>query len=185
MVTSCNPDLVQRLRYLRSHGMTTLTLDRHKGRAITYDVAEPGLNYRMDEMRAAIGSVQLDKLPAGNTRRKELSERYRRNLSGSPILMPFSKLADDEESAYHILPVLLPDGCDRKATIESLKSKGIQSSIHYPPFWNFAAYTGECCPECVPVAAKICGQELTLPLYPTMTDEEVDMVTTALLEAVA
>jgi dTDP-4-amino-4,6-dideoxygalactose transaminase len=73
MVTSCNPDLIQRLRYLRSHGMTTLTLDRHKGRAITYDVTEPGLNYRMDEMRAAIGLVQLDKLPAGNARRKDLA----------------------------------------------------------------------------------------------------------------
>lgn len=182
MVTSCKPDLIQRLRYLRSHGMTTLTLDRHKGRAITYDVAEPGLNYRMDEMRAAIGLVQLDKLPAGNARRKELTERYRRNLRESGVSIPFANLSADHVSAYHILPALLPVGADRKAVIESLKAKGIQSSIHYPPFWNFTAYAGQFSATDAPIAAEICDRELTLPLYPTMTDDEVDLVTTSLLE---
>ncbi len=182
MVTSCDPALIQRMRYLRSHGMTTLTLDRHKGRAITYDVAEPGLNYRMDEMRAAIGLVQLDKLPAGNARRKELTERYRMNLAGSSVSMPFSHMSTDAVSAYHILPVLLPVGSDRKAVIEALKANGIQSSIHYPPFWNFTAYAGQFSASDAPVAAEICDRELTLPLYPTMTNEEVDLVTTSLLE---
>jgi len=185
MVSTCNPDLLQRLRYLRSHGMTTLTLDRHKGRAITYDVAEPGLNYRMDEMRAAIGLVQLDKLPAGNARRKALTERYRSNLTGSTVAMPYAEMPADHESVYHILPVLLPVGCDRKAVIESLKTKGIQSSIHYPPFWSFSAYAGQYTADDTPIAAEVCERELTLPLFPTMTDDEVDMVTTALLEAVA
>jgi dTDP-4-amino-4,6-dideoxygalactose transaminase len=182
MVTSCNPELIQRLRYLRSHGMTTLTLDRHKGRAITYDVAEPGLNYRMDEMRAAIGLVQLDKLPAGNLRRKELTERYRRNLAGSNVLIPFADVPVDSVSAYHILPILLPTRADRKTAIEGLKAKGIQSSIHYPPFWGFTAYAGQFSASDAPVAAEICDRELTLPLFPTMTDDEVDLVTSSLLE---
>lgn len=184
MATSCNPALIQRMRYLRSHGMTTLTLDRHKGRAITYDVAEPGLNYRMDEMRAALGLVQLDKLPAGNARRKVLADRYRTNLLDSSIAMPFAMMPDDHQSAYHILPVLLPPGSDRKAVIESLKAKGIQSSIHYPAFWNFTAYAGQFSPANAPIAADICERELTLPLYPTMTEAEVDLVTTALQEAI-
>lgn len=185
MVVSCDAQIIQRLRYLRSHGMTTLTLDRHKGRAITYDVAEPGLNYRMDEMRAAIGLVQLDKLPAGNLRRKELTERYRRNFLGSPVQMPFGNMPESVVSAYHILPVLLPQGCDRLAVIGSLKAAGIQSSIHYPPFWSFSAYAGQFSPADAPVAAEICERELTLPLFPTMTNDEVDMVTAALLDAVA
>ena len=183
MVTSCSAELIQRMKYLRSHGMTTLTLDRHKGRAITYDVAEPGLNYRMDEMRASIGLVQLDKLPTGNARRKDLTDRYRSNLAGSGISMPFSSLPADSVSAYHILPVLLPKDADRKAVIENMKAKGIQSSIHYPPFWNFTAYAGQYSPDDTPVAAEICERELTLPLYPTMSDEEVDLVTTSLLES--
>ena len=182
MVTSCNPELIQRMKYLRSHGMTSLTLDRHKGRAITYDVAVPGLNYRMDEIRAAIGLVQLDKLPAGNARRKELTDQYRQNFKNSNVSMPFSNIPVDHVSSYHILPVLLPLEVDRKEIIEGLKAKGIQSSIHYPPFWNFTAYAGQYSPDDTPVTAEICDRELTLPLYPTMTDEDVNLVTTSLLE---
>ena len=183
MVSTRDDVLHQRLRYLRSHGMTTLTLDRHKGRAITYDVAEPGLNYRMDEIRAAIGLVQLDKLPAGNVRRGELTARYRANLAGSAVSIPFADLPDHALSSYHILPVLLPADCDRVAVIGALKEQGIQSSIHYPPFWSFTAYEGCFDAADAPVAAEICDRELTLPLYPTMTDAQVDCVTDALLES--
>ena len=181
MVTTGDADLNRRLRYLRSHGMSTLTLDRHKGRAITYDVVEPGLNYRMDEMRAAIGLVQLDKLESGNQRRKVLTERYRANLSGSGVNMPFAELATNAVSAYHILPVMLPAGSNRTAIIERMKAQGIQPSIHYPPFWNFSAYAGQFKASDAPQVADVCERQLTLPLYPTMTEKEIDLVTAALL----
>jgi dTDP-4-amino-4,6-dideoxygalactose transaminase len=184
MVSTLSPKLHAKLGYLRSHGMTTLTLDRHKGRAITYDVAQPGLNYRMDEMRAAIGSVQLDKLPAGNVRRGELTDRYRANLHGSAVLVPFENQALNLRSVYHILPVLLPKGADRVAVIGELKKNKIQSSIHYPPFWGFSAYKGQFSPVDSPITAQICSRQLTLPLFPSMTNSEVDQVTKALLEAV-
>jgi dTDP-4-amino-4,6-dideoxygalactose transaminase len=183
MVSTRNVDVARKLGYLRSHGMTTLTLDRHKGRAITYDVAQPGLNYRMDEMRAAIGSVQLDKLPAGNVRRGELTDRYRSNLQSSPVTIPFEKQASNLTSVYHILPALLPENADRVAVIGALKEKRIQSSIHYPPFWDFTAYQGQFSPDDSPVTADICRRQLTLPLFPTMTEDEVDQVCNALLEA--
>ena len=183
MVSTLDPELNKKLGYLRSHGMTTLTLDRHKGRAITYDVAQPGLNYRMDEMRAAIGLAQLDKLPAGNVRRGELTDRYRSNLHDSSVLVPFSKQASNLQSVYHILPVLLPKGVDRVAVIGALKENRIQSSIHYPPFWDFSSYKDQFSPDDSPITAEICNRQLTLPLFPTMTDGEVDQVTEALLEA--
>lgn len=185
MVSTLDPQLDKKLGYLRSHGMTSLTLDRHKGRAITYDVAQSGLNYRMDEMRAAIGSVQLEKLPAGNFRRGELTEKYRSNLQGSPVTMPFENQASNCMSVYHILPVLLPERTDRVGVIGVLKEKRIQSSIHYPPFWNFTAYKGQFSPNDSPVTADICLRQLTLPLYPTMTEDEVDQVCNALMEALA
>ena len=185
MVSTLDVELNKKLGYLRSHGMTTLTLDRHKGRAITYDVAQPGLNYRMDEMRAAIGSVQLDKLPAGNVRRGELTDRYRSDFQGSPVTMPFEHQASNFTSVYHILPVLLPEKTDRVAVIGALKEKRIQSSIHYPPFWDFTAYKGQFSPNDSPVTADICRRQLTLPLFPTMTEDEVDQVCNALLEALA
>jgi dTDP-4-amino-4,6-dideoxygalactose transaminase len=183
MVSTLDPQLDKKLGYLRSHGMTTLTLDRHKGRAITYDVAQSGLNYRMDEMRAAMGSVQLDKLQAGNVRRGELTDRYRSNFQDSPVKMPFENQASNFTSVYHILPVLLPEKTDRVAVIGALKEKRIQSSIHYPPFWDFTAYQGQFSPDDSPVTANICRRQLTLPLFPTMTEDEVDQVCNALLEA--
>ncbi|MDC3401439.1 DegT/DnrJ/EryC1/StrS aminotransferase family protein [Alphaproteobacteria bacterium] len=183
MVSTLSPDLHKKLGYLRSHGMTALTLDRHKGRSITYDVAQPGLNYRMDEMRSAIGSVQLHKLQAGNVRRGELTDRYRSNLQGSPVIMPFENQPSNSTSVYHILPVLLPEKTARVAVIGTLKEKRIQSSIHYPPFWNFTAYKGQFSPNDSPVTADICRRQLTLPLFPTMTEDEVDEVCNALLEA--
>jgi dTDP-4-amino-4,6-dideoxygalactose transaminase len=182
MVSTLNPDLHKKLGYLRSHGMTTLTLDRHKGRSITYDVAQPGLNYRMDEMRSAIGSVQLEKLSAGNLRRGELTQRYRSNLVSTSVMIPFDAQSATTKSVYHILPVLLPPGTDRVMIISALKEQGIQSSIHYPPFWDFAAYKGKFSPNDSPITAEICRRQLTLPLFPTMTDEEVDQVTQALIE---
>ena len=183
MVTSVNPAAVESLRLLRSHGMTSLTLDRHKGRAITYDVALSGLNYRMDEMRAAIGLVQLEKLAAGNAQRKALTGRYRDRLATSSCSMPFTEPVANSESSYHILPVLLPKGLDRNAVIEELKAEGIQSSIHYPAFWSFSAFEGRFTPNDAPIASEVCERELTLPLYPTMTDDEVDLVTSVLIQA--
>ena len=184
MVSTMCPGLYKKLGYLRSHGMTTLTLDRHKGRSITYDVAQPGLNYRMDEMRSAIGSVQLKKLPDGNLRRGELTLRYRSNLSATSIMIPFKEQPRNIESVYHILPILLPEGTDRVLIIGALKEKGIQSSIHYPPFWDFSAFKGQFMQDDSPITAEICSRQLTLPLFPTMTDQEVDQVTSALIEAI-
>jgi dTDP-4-amino-4,6-dideoxygalactose transaminase len=65
-----------------------------------------------------------------------------------------------------------------------LKEKGIQSSIHYPAFWDFSAYKGNFNKQKNPVALKIIPQQLTLPLYPTMTFSEVDKVTNAVLESI-
>jgi len=78
MVTTDDDELAARLRLLRSHGMTSLTWDRHKGHAWSYDVVAPGYNYRIDEVRAAIGRVQLAKVTAANS-----SPRARRALSGT------------------------------------------------------------------------------------------------------
>lgn len=184
MVSTMCPGLYKKLGYLRSHGMTSLTLDRHKGRSISYDVAQPGLNYRMDEMRAAIGSVQLQKLPDANIRRGELTERYRSNLSATSIMIPFKDQPKNIESVYHILPILLPEETDRVSIIEALKEGGIQSSIHYPPFWDFYAFKGQFKQDDSPITAEICSRQLTLPLFPTMANQDVDQVTNALIEAI-
>ena len=183
MVTSTDPSLIQDVRFLRSHGMTALTLERHQGRAISYDVNRPGLNYRIDEIRAALGLVQLSKLDAANRQRDAIVQRYMRTLSGiNEFLTPFATLASQVEPACHIFPVLLPEGIDRVRVIESMKSAGIQTSIHYPPFQEFLAYQ-HLAAQKTPVAAEISRRELTLPLYPGMTEDDVALVTDALIKA--
>ena len=182
MFVTQDPDINQKARFLRSHGMTTLTLDRHKGRAISYDVEQPGLNYRMDEMRAALGLVQLEKLPENNRQRGRLVSHYRQRLKNiGGITVPFGDL-HEVESSYHICPVLLDASVDRIAVIKSLKLAGIQSSIHYPSFREFTAYAAMGFSP-TPIADDISSRELTLPLYPNMTLNQVDLVVESLIAA--
>jgi dTDP-4-amino-4,6-dideoxygalactose transaminase len=121
----------EKCRYLRSHGMTTLTLDRHKGHAFTYDVVAAGYNYRLDEMRAAIGLVQLEKLPEMNKKRKQVMQTYRSLLSSVPVEVPFTSY-EHAEGVDHIMPVFLPANTDREKVMAFMKAQGIQTSIHYP-----------------------------------------------------
>lgn len=184
MVATGSSENHNAINRLRSHGMTTLTLDRHRGRAITYDVEMPGLNYRLDEIRAAIGLVQLDKLKEGNKRREELSQRYRERLHASEIMLPFSEENPKVQSAHHIMPCLLPKNTERDDVVIALREKGIQTSIHYPPFWEFEAYKGCYNRGDYPIVNEIASRELTLPLFPNMTLEQVDIVVDALCQVV-
>lgn len=179
MYVSKDDTHVQNGKYFRSHGMTALTLDRHKGRAITYDIVRPGLNYRIDEMRSALGLVQLDKLERANKQRKVLAQQYNNELKDlEGISLPFLDTKDTEPT-YHIYPILLDENIDRLTLIEGLKNDGIQSSIHYPAFKDFTAFK-DIGLNSSPLAEEIAKRELTLPLYPTMTLEMSDMVIASL-----
>jgi dTDP-4-amino-4,6-dideoxygalactose transaminase len=92
MVVTNRADLAERVRLLRSHGMTSLTWDRHKGHASSYDVVNPGYNYRLDELHAALGRAQLKKLEPNNQRRRDLLLSYREAMrSFSGWIMPFAE----------------------------------------------------------------------------------------------
>jgi dTDP-4-amino-4,6-dideoxygalactose transaminase len=166
--------LWQKCKNLRSHGMTVASFDRIKGRAVSYDVLEPGLNYRIDEIRSALGLVQLSKLAASNTRRGECSSLYRERLNRiTGISMPFAGYSRGVPS-FHILPTLLAPNIDRATLIEALKQEGIQTSIHYPSIQSFTAYRDIV--NGTPLSQEVSARELTLPLYPSMSDSDVDFV---------
>jgi dTDP-4-amino-4,6-dideoxygalactose transaminase len=181
MLAAKNPDLLTRLGHLRSHGMTSLTLDRHKGRASTYDVVSAGLNYRMDELRSALGIAQLQKLSGANEQRGRLTEIYRRLLIPFGVDIPFGEPFLGK-SSYHILPTLLPQKTSRDQVMQAMKEKGIQTSIHYPPTWRMTGYKSLLTTAEVPIADVVCDRELTLPLYPTLTEAEVQFVADSLIE---
>lgn len=173
--------LADKVRILRSHGMTTLTWDRHQGHASTYDVVDLGYNYRIDEIRAALGREQLKKLPAGNVRREVLVERYREELAERlPALgLPFSEKRG--LSSQHIFPVLLPEGADRQSFREALKADGIQTSFHYPPVHHFRIYRQE--GEELWMTENAARRQVTLPLFPGMTDAQQNLVIESVVKA--
>lgn len=176
MVSTNNQEAEQKIKYLRSHGMTSLTLDRHKGRTISYDVAQAGLNYRIDEMRAALGVVQLAKLEKSNKRRREIVEHYNEFFKNiKEITIPFYNFPKENLSTGHIYTVMLDAKIDRVKFIEKMKEVGIQVSIHYPEMVNFTAYK-DILRHDVPLASEISKREVTLPLYPELTDKQVKYV---------
>jgi dTDP-4-amino-4,6-dideoxygalactose transaminase len=185
MLVTEDPAIAERLRLLRSHGMTTLSWDRHQGHAHDYDVVDLGYNYRIDEMRSAIGRVQLRKLASGNERRRRLTLRYRELLAelAPDVRMPFAEARGT--SCYHILPVLLPVGVDRPAFQGAMKTQGIQTSNHYPPVHQFMIYREEEARRAsrLPLTEEVGRRQVTLPLFPTMTDDQVHWVVQAVRES--
>ena len=184
MVTSRRPELGQRLAWLRSHGMTTLTLDRHKGHAFDYDVVALGYNYRMSELNAALGLVQLATVRERNARRGTLVAAYRERLARiEGLAVPFS--AHRGEAAFHIMPVLLPEHVDRTSVMAAMRDAGIQTSIHYRPIDTFTAYVeaGLGPSPQVPHTHAIGARMVTLPLYPGMRIDQVDLVCNTLQNA--
>lgn len=181
MVVTNDEALYEKLRLLRSHGMTSLTWDRHKGHAWGYDVVELGYNYRIDEIRSAIGMAQLAKLNRNNQRRRQLTLCYREYLQEFPQLtIPFTD--HPGITAAHIMPILLSRDIDRVVFMENMKTHGIQTSIHYPPIHSFTAYreySGNTMKQ-LSITENVARREVTLPLYAGMTDEDVTTVSQAI-----
>jgi dTDP-4-amino-4,6-dideoxygalactose transaminase len=184
MVVTNNEAAADKMRIMRSHGMTSMSWDRHRGHAWSYDVVELGYNYRMDEIRAALGRVQLRKLEKNNQRRRDLSKLYREQLEElvPSIVVPFNKPRGT--SACHLFPILLPVVADRTGFMEHLKTEGIQTSIHYPPIHKFRTYaeSGEA-HHSLPITEDITDREVTLPLYPGLTDKNISAVVQAVRNA--
>lgn len=181
LVAARDPGLNERLRRLRSHGMTSLTWDRHRGHASSYDVVALGYNYRMDEIHAALGLVQLEKLAANNQRRRELSAAYRTVLADNPWLeLPFSQPRG--LPACHLFVSLLREPALRPAFLEHLKRLGIQTSLHYPPIHRFSYYQARfsaslpSLPQTEAAAARL----VSLPLFPSMRPEQFQAVVDAI-----
>jgi dTDP-4-amino-4,6-dideoxygalactose transaminase len=183
MLVTTNSELAKRLGFLRSHGMTRLTWDRHRGHASSYDVVEIGFNYRLDELRAAIGLIQLERLEAGNRARAEIVSRYRAALEGvDGLVMPFAN--GEPTAAHHLAAILLPPPSDRDRFRAVLEEERIQTSVHYPPIHQFTAYRGGAGTRALPVTERVAKRLVTLPLYPDLDDAAVETVTGAVLQAI-
>jgi len=181
IVFARDPEVLARARLMRAHGMTLGTLDRYKGHAHSYDVVELGYNYRMDELRAAIGLVQLERLAGWNERRRHLTGLYRSQLARiQGARVPFDGWA---KTAAHILPILLPEAVNRGSVMDEMRKRGVQTSVHYPPAHLFSYHSKMFPGVSLPLTERFCARELTLPLYPGLADDDVGYVVSALEES--
>ena len=181
MVVTDDDELAARVRLLRSHGMTTLSWDRHRGHASGYDVVDLGFNYRIDEPRAALARRRLARLDADNARRAELDARYREQLAGVDGLTPALPPLPGAQLAHHLFTIVLDEHVDRAGFRDALATRGIQTSVHYPPAHRFSIYAGA---RKLPVTDDYAARTVTLPMFATMTsgqqDEVVDAIRAAL-----
>lgn len=183
MIVTDDADVAARIRVLRSHGMTTLSWDRHRGHASDYDVVALGYNYRIDEPRAALAECRLARLDAENRQRAELDERYRRALDDVDGVASALPPAEDAELAHHLFAVVLEAELDRAEVRRQLAERRIQTSVHYPPVHGFSIYSD---PDAhLPLTEAYGARTVTLPLFAHMTETQQDQVLGSLKAAIA
>jgi dTDP-4-amino-4,6-dideoxygalactose transaminase len=140
-----------------------------------------GFNYRLDEMRAAIGLVQLRRLDEENDARRKIVERYRRELDDAPLTIPFGGLRADARPGFHLATVVFESGDLRDAARDALTEARIQTSVHYPPIHRFSAYKQDRLRVGLPRTESVAQRLLTLPLFGHMREEQVEAVVGTLL----
>lgn len=185
LLATDDDETAARVRQLRSHAMTSTTWDRHRGHADSYDVVDIGFNYRMDEPRAALALARLARLEVDVHRRRELTLAYRRRLAGLPeIILPFT----DEDvtcSSCYVMPLMLRTPSGRAAFRRALSEcHGVQTSVLYPAIHEFSAYRQRFPGLSLPRTERAARCEVTIPLYPHMTDADHERVVRAIEQSI-
>lgn len=168
-VTTDDEVLADRVRALANYGSTEKYVHPFRG-----------MNSRLDELQAAILSVKLPRLDVDNARRRALATRYLAELNSEVVKLPEVDLSAEEElrhggftHVFHIFPVLCADRIELQ---RHLADCGIQTLVHYPIAPHHQKSMVEYACLSFPVSERIHREELSLPLYPTMTEEQVDAV---------
>ena len=170
-----NEEMAKRAKLLRSHGMTTMSYQRASGHATSYDINDLGYNFRMDDIRASIACVQLRKLQADLEKRVSVRKKYVEELSKiSNIIVPFAN--NIEFASNYIMPIVLLNSTKEKrnSVRDRLHEAGIQTSVHYPAVHKFSIYKD--CKAILPQTEYITDNEITLPMYAALKNEEIDFI---------
>jgi perosamine synthetase len=180
MITTDQQNLAVRMRTFRNHGITTSHRQREAEGSWVYEMVDLGYNYRITDFQCALGLSQLKKLDRWIERRREIARRYDEAFENIPRLKP---LAVKKECfhAYHLYVVRLyldGTGLDRGMVFRKLREAGIGVNVHYipvhlHPFYGEKYHTGL---GLCPVAEAVYEQIISLPMFPSMTDSDVETV---------
>lgn len=182
MLITNNEDFAKKVRLLRSHGMTSMSYQRASGHATAYDVVELGYNYRMDDIRASIGVVQMNKLHEDLLQRQKIRKIYIDRLKQiKQIFIPF--MGNTEFVSNYIMPIVLKNSTSEKRDDVRFKLQelGIQTSVHYPAIHRFSIYN-EFKVE-LPITEYISDNEITLPMYSGLQEAEIEYIVASLKSA--
>lgn len=180
MITTGNTEWADRMRRLRLHGITKDAWNRYSDKGSwEYDVSEAGYKYNITDIASAIGVEQLKKTDEMNHARREIALKYNQAFSKTDLLDLWN-VRDKAECAWHLYPVKLNLNAltiSRNDFIIELKNRGIGTSVHYIPMYRFSVfknsgYTLNDFPGC----EDIFSREVSLPIFPDLTEVETDYV---------
>lgn len=189
VITTDDADLARAMRVFRNHGITTDHRQRAEQGGFFYEMVGLGYNYRLTDLQCALGISQLKRLPAWVEQRQAIAAAYDRAFEAIDEVAPLA-VRPDIGHAYHLYVVrfdLATLGTDRATLFEALRAEGIGVNVHYIPVHLHPYYRehlgtkpGQC-----PVTEAAYERILTLPLFPDMTDEDVQDVASAVEKVVA
>jgi dTDP-4-amino-4,6-dideoxygalactose transaminase len=186
MVVTDREEIAKRIGVMRLHGIDRSVWNRYteKGAGWRYDIVAPGYKYNLTDLAAAIGRIQLRKAEAMLARRRLIAHRYLGAFNGLDFLVP---PPHGPSHAWHLFIVRLRAGrlsIDRDTFIEELQAKGIGVSVHYIPLHVMSYYRDRygLKPGDFPVSLAASESCISLPLYPSLMDDEVERVISAVVD---
>jgi perosamine synthetase len=178
MVTTNSKEIAEKVRQLRSHGMTKSLKSRYSSEyPWVFDIIEPGYNYRLDEIRSALGVTQLKRIKKINELRKKASLYYHKNLQNIPgILLP--DMVNDKSHSYHLYTIRVTKlfKLSRNQLYKKLKDNGIRTTVYWMPIHEYAAYHKFSKKSNIVNTTKIYDEILALPLFPNISKKHQDAV---------
>lgn len=184
-LATAHRDVAERATSLRLHGLTRDAWARYRpGAPSGYGLLEPGLKANLPDLLAALARSQLARFDDLQGRRRRLVSEYRKLVASLPGLRCVPEdLAVG--GADHLMVVALPEGVDRDRVQECLRGDGVPTSVHFPPLHHFEWFRANAVlgPGGAPVADRMAGRVLSLPLHPGMSTADVQRVMGALWAA--
>ena len=178
MVITNSEKIAEKVRQLRNHGMTKSLKSRYSSEyPWIFDIKQPGYNYRLDEIRAALGITQLKRIKKINELRKKASSYYNKNLQNIPgIILP--DMVNDKTHSYHLytIRVTKPYKLSRNQLFKKLKDNGIRTTVYWMPIHKYTAYRKFVKTSNILNTTKIYDEILALPLFPSISKKHQDAV---------
>jgi UDP-4-amino-4,6-dideoxy-N-acetyl-beta-L-altrosamine transaminase len=186
MVTTDQSELAQRLRTFRNHGIDTDARSRNATGTWYYEMIALGFNYRLSDIASALGRSQLSRLPEMVGRRRDIAASYDNALADvAGIRLPVERSSG--ESSWHLYPIrvrLAEVRADRAGIVRALHAEGIGASVHYIPVYLHPYYQRELGygEGICPVSEQAYEELISLPIFPGMTDQDVEDVIDAVVK---